>query len=116
RTTARPRKPWWIRLAYPVRISCVRREISGRARGSATVAWRAATLLHVLGQDLGEAVQALLGRQLTDHRLLEERHALGVELAAPPRVGEVGTDDREVLVVLPVLHLAGEGLEGAHPL
>src|SRR5439155_12224721 len=54
--------------------------------------WR---LRHVLAQDLGELVEKLPGRELADERLLEERHALGVELAAPARVGEVRADDRE---------------------
>src|SRR5207302_7300604 len=55
---------------------------------------------HVLREHLGELLQELSGRQLADQRLLEERYAFRVELASPPRVGEVRTHDRE-----------GEGLD-----
>src|SRR6266478_8509142 len=69
-------------------------EGEGRGEGAPRIrAW--SELGHVPGEDVGELVQELLGGELSHQRLLEERHAFRVDLAAPPGVGQVGADDRE---------------------
>src|SRR5437867_222295 len=71
-----------------------RQSCKGRGEGAPRIrAW--SELGHVPGEDVGELVQELLGGELAHQRLLEERHAFRVDLAAPPGVGQVGADDRE---------------------
>src|SRR5213078_115440 len=50
-------------------------------------------LRHFLLQDFGEAVEALFRRDLSKDRLLDQRHAIGVDPAAPAGVGEIRADD-----------------------
>ena len=48
---------------------------------------------HFLLQDFREAVEAVLCGNLAEHGLLDQRHAVGVDLAAPAGIGEVRADD-----------------------
>src|SRR4030088_1271183 len=51
---------------------------------------------HFLLQDFGEAVEAVFGGNLAKDRLLDQRHAIGVDLAAPAGISEIRTDDADV--------------------
>src|SRR5881296_2417172 len=65
--------------------------VKGRGEGAPRIrAW--SELGHVPGEDVGELVQEILGGELAHQRLLEERHALRVDLAAPAGVGQVRAD------------------------
>src|ERR1700681_4418832 len=50
-------------------------------------------LRHFLLQDFGEAVEAVFRGDLSKDRLLDQRHAIGIDLAAPAGVGEIRADD-----------------------
>src|SRR3989441_11285502 len=50
---------------------------------------------HVLGEHVGKLFEELPSGQLADQRLLEQRHAFGIELAAPSCIGQIRTDHRE---------------------
>src|SRR4029077_6598006 len=82
-------------------LSCAPRQlISGRGRRAASGTGTAVIVplrcsSHFLLENLGEAVETLLRRYLSHDGLLNERHAIGVDPAAPPRVDEVRADDRE---------------------
>src|SRR5262249_17455316 len=54
-----------------------------------------ASLGHFFLQHFGEAVETVLRRYLAEDRLLDEWHAIGVDLAAPAGVGQIRADDAD---------------------
>src|SRR5215467_5368155 len=51
---------------------------------------------HFLLQNLGEAVEKVLRRNFAEDGLLDQRHAVGIDLAAPAWISEIGADDADL--------------------
>src|SRR6516164_11656388 len=71
--------------AGPSRCTAVRQLAKTRAGRSG----------HFLLEHRGKAVETFLRRDLSQHRLLDQRYAIGIDAAAPSRVSEIGAHDRE---------------------
>src|SRR5258707_5595762 len=67
-------------------------------------------LRHFLLQDFGEAVEAVFRGDLSKDRLLDQRHTVGVDLAAPAGITEARADeaDREGIDETRKRRVAGE--------